>query len=628
MLHRRQRMKWSSPVAVIKSIVVVAILTGPGITADADGGAYYDYRTWSCRIDGNRAEIIGRSCLTVLDPRGDKHANVVLHENRYTKLDRCDISVRDGDGNIIKQLDKKDMTKTCGFGADFQVYSDICYYDYEHLATGYPYTITFEYKSKLKSLFFWNGVDIQSDIPIDSASYILTCPHDFLFHHILYRSDDEPVIEKRNKHTIYTWVFHDIPGEDYIPYAPDGYPETLSLQFTADNLSLADQPLPEYSWRGIGQWYAGLAADCYDLDETERPPTDPDPRRRAQTILKELTDNYRYVSVSIGISGWRPHPAKTTAERRFGDCKDLTTLLVSRLRASGITACPCLILTRGQGKLDTTFPGFEFNHVIAAAIIDNDTIWMDPTCFRCPFGEIPEAVRNLPALMITDRGGVLVTTAATAPDKNSIIKRLDMTLHNDLSLDINAGIEYHGYFGRYFRNSFDHMDRDESLALIRNIIPGGGKRYELTAHRILNPDDRCGPISIELTASRKKKLKRIGGAVYVRPELFSDLDFYSTIELDGRTDPIDITPPRTFAYTITIKLDDTYRYDSITIPKPDSAVFDFGETFYTCSADNAGITIDFSLTVKQDIIPPEDFDAFDTFRQKLNDLTDQYIKIH
>ena len=70
---------------------------------------------------------------------------------------------------------------------------------------------------------------------------------------------------------------------------------------------------------------------------------------RAAAALEFVQSEIRYFSISLGESSHRPAQPSTVLQRRYGDCKDKTLLLISLLRALGIESRPTL-LKLGGGK--------------------------------------------------------------------------------------------------------------------------------------------------------------------------------------------------------------------------------------------------------------------------------------
>lgn len=112
---------------------------------------------------------------------------------------------------------------------------------------------------------------------------------------------------------------------------------------------------------------------------------------RAVEALRYIQREIRYLSVSIGEGGYIPRPIEEICTRRFGDCKDVSRLLVTMLRALGVDAVPALVNTRIGDTLDKGLPGVHaFDHCIVRARLDGKTYWLDGT-----FGEQGGDLDNL-----------------------------------------------------------------------------------------------------------------------------------------------------------------------------------------------------------------------------------------
>ena len=88
-------------------------------------------------------------------------------------------------------------------------------------------------------------------------------------------------------------------------------------------------------WSDIAKWYAGLSRDRY----TTSPAIDAtlaDVVKDAHTLDDSLravhrwvAQDFRYVSLSLGIAGFQPHPPESMFENNYGDCKDKATFFVA-----------------------------------------------------------------------------------------------------------------------------------------------------------------------------------------------------------------------------------------------------------------------------------------------------------
>lgn len=150
-------------------------------------------------------------------------------------------------------------------------------------------------------------------------------------------------------------------------------------------------PYPGVQWSEFADWMAvaNWAKPLYDVPKV-LPPTlraeigaiarDEDPAQRLLGALRFVQDEIRYLGVEIGPGSHAPSPPALVFERRFGDCKDKTLLLLSMLRELGIEARPALVNTySGTGLPERQPSPGLFDHVLVEARIGRSRYWLDPT---------------------------------------------------------------------------------------------------------------------------------------------------------------------------------------------------------------------------------------------------------
>src|SRR5215470_3668228 len=163
------------------------------------------------------------------------------------------------------------------------------------------------------------------------------------------------------------------------------------------------------TWEDVGRWYAAL--------EKDRRVPSAEVRAKAQELTKGLTSerdktealytfvaqNFRYVSLSLGLARYQPQAAADILRNQYGDCKDKNTLLAALLEAEGIHSSTVLI--NSMRKLDPDVPSpSQFNHAITLVGNGKDEIWLDSTTEVAPFGLIAYPLRKKQALVIPPGG--------------------------------------------------------------------------------------------------------------------------------------------------------------------------------------------------------------------------------
>jgi tetratricopeptide (TPR) repeat protein len=196
------------------------------------------------------------------------------------------------------------------------------------------------------------------------------------------------------------------------------------------------------NWDSMYRWYYGLlrnrlapgSAMVRDL-ATIIDPGD-SPRERVRKIFNHVTRRIRYVGFELGIGGIRPRSAGETYESGMGDCKDITLVLVALLRAAGIDARIALVRTadRGQPDMDVPWVG-AFNHAICYVNIDGG-FFLDGTAELSGYREIPEYDRNVPALVMDERGYRIVEVESALFERNLLGIDNEVTLAPDGSASL------------------------------------------------------------------------------------------------------------------------------------------------------------------------------------------------
>lgn len=101
---------------------------------------------------------------------------------------------------------------------------------------------------------------------------------------------------------------------------------------------------------------------------------------RAAAALRWVQREIRYVSMSFGENSHRPHSPDETLAHRYGDCKDVTLLLVRLLRDLGLEAQPALMYSaNGRVPHRLNAAPTPFNHAVAVVWIDGRMHVLDGT---------------------------------------------------------------------------------------------------------------------------------------------------------------------------------------------------------------------------------------------------------
>jgi tetratricopeptide (TPR) repeat protein/transglutaminase-like putative cysteine protease len=147
----------------------------------------------------------------------------------------------------------------------------------------------------------------------------------------------------------------------------------------------------------------------------------------AGKLMKWIHSQVRYTSLQFGEAAVVPRQPAEVLVRRYGDCKDLSTLLVGLLRASGIPASVALLRT-GLEDVQEPLPGFGlFDHAIVY-VPGTPALWIDATDAFSPPGQLPAMVQGRLALVAHPDTRGLVRTSELPPSANRIVTMREVFL--------------------------------------------------------------------------------------------------------------------------------------------------------------------------------------------------------
>ena len=181
-----------------------------------------------------------------------------------------------------------------------------------------------------------------------------------------------PRIQERNIHfarrvteahgrRVYVWSTTDVPRPEPEPFASDSNPLYPQISVAA--------PI---TWRRHRQLVRGAVEDALPADARAQPAAVDSgawARRRSMIpcarVHRWVAQDFRYVSLSLGIGGYQPRMPMSVWETKYGDCKDKATLFIALARRMGVSAYPVLLSL--TGGINRSLPSaYQLDHMIAA----------------------------------------------------------------------------------------------------------------------------------------------------------------------------------------------------------------------------------------------------------------------
>jgi transglutaminase-like putative cysteine protease len=402
--------------------------------------------------DIDRAYLKTHEVYTILNPDGANKLFIVEpYDNKFFFLENVEIKVYDAAGKQINKYKKKDMMT---YGGSDDLINDNKNAYIRIPAPSYPITIETEVERKYKGSLFLPSYDIiVPDECVQQSSFTVKVPKSLDLRYKEQEIKLSPKVTEDDKYKTYVWSVNNLPAIQTEPGAVN--PENLypRILLAANRFKMDDYEGDMSTWKSLGLWFNELHKGVDVLPEDRQAffknlvKDAKDDREKVRIIYDYLQKNFRYVSIQLGIGGWKSLPATFTDQKKYGDCKGLTNYMHAALKTVGVRSHRAFVNSQyDMAPSDPNFPTARFNHVILCVPQPKDSIWLECTNKVIDFGTLGSSTENRNALLITEEGGVLVPTPKSVATANKFNVLTTIVIQPDGSGKVVSKFNTTGYF--------------------------------------------------------------------------------------------------------------------------------------------------------------------------------------
>ena len=588
-------------------------------------------------LDEGKMQVIGSSELPqtqferhrivkIFNPRGWHHANVTIPYTPQSWVESIEARTILPDG-AVRPLNKKQIYDV-NLYPRFVFYSDqrAKIFTFPSIESGA--IIEYRYLLRISGHRVWPSWYFQDDIPILESRFTLETPSEWELNYRKYFLDIEPTITKAPAgfKSSYIWRARNIPG-----IATEfGMP---ALNECLARIEIA--PVGMKTWNDVARWYYDLSEPQIKAAKGVKVLADSltrycdDDIAKLQIIYEWVRDRVRYIAVAIGIGSYQPHPASEVLANRYGDCKDMVTLICAVARAAGIEAYPALISTWQNGEPDTTLPSpYHFNHAIAfCPKVGMSGIWMDATQKGCPFGSLPWYDQGLPVLLIGKDGtGKIVTTAKNPADSNQTVLSWDVKLRPGGQGSAIGRNEYRGAMAAELRETLYHMSHYEIQQWLETYLAIRCPGAKLDSFQITGLTPVQDPLTLHYQFHSERFVQRHGNGIQFFPGKIIGFDLADYFRSPKRQHPIKFRYGSVEQATLSVEIPNNWMIGSV-VPS-DSLNGPFGSASWQFSTQNNRVEIKILHRFTGESVKPDRYLEFQKFLDDIQAKNSQPVVFH
>ncbi|WP_165501791.1 transglutaminase domain-containing protein [Pedobacter frigiditerrae] len=262
------------------------------------------------------------------------------------------------------------------------------------------------------------------------------------------------------------------------------------------------------------------------------------PEEKARKIYNWVQQNIKYVAFEDGMGGFIPREAELVCTRRFGDCKDMSSILTQMMKVAGIDAYYTWIGTRDLPyKFSTTPLPLVSNHMICTIKLNGNYIYLDGTDPTCVFGVPASHIQDKEAMIAINTKEYKIAIVPTVEKDENLL--IDTTWVDMVPNGIKGRIkqDLKGYFASEAHAKLMYWGEKNLLENMKDEFARGTNKFSLDSFVI----DRK-PVANHVTWNGNFTLP--GYATKVADEYYLNLNLFrffenSKIEIMKRNVPVE-----------------------------------------------------------------------------------------
>jgi transglutaminase-like putative cysteine protease len=335
---------------------------------------------------------------------------------------------------------------------------------------------------------------------------------------------------------------------------------------------------------------------------------------KVKRIFYWVKDNIKYVAFENGYEGFKPREGALVCQRKFGDCKDMASIITAMAKYAGLknvylTWIGTREIPYSYSELAT--PAVD-NHMIATYKKGDEYIFLDATDKETRYG-IPTAfIQGKEALVNENNSYKIVKVPVTSAENNAVTDNVKFKIENE-KLVGSGSLVFKGYNRSNLLSQLGDATNKKRFENIKSIVLKANNKFKLLDYSEENIKDRDKPYIINYSFDIENYLIKI------------DKDIYLNLNVDTNFDQLAIEKDRVSKFEIDFLSDSQGTYE-LEIPQnysvkylPKDLVFEnelLSASFKYQTKDNKVIYVA-KITPKKILLEKSDFELWNESIKKI-----------
>lgn len=347
------------------------------------------------------------------------------------------------------------------------------------------------------------------------------------------------------------------------------------------------------------------------LDITKDKTTD---EEKVKSIFYWVKENIKYIAFENGYEGFIPREASLVFERKFGDCKDMASIISCMAHYAGVKDVTLAwIGTRSipYSYNDLATPSVD-NHMIAIYKKGDQYIFLDGTDKETRYG-IPTAFIQGKEVLFNENDQYKIYPVPVVPaNQNEIKETVNLKIENSKLIG-NAKMERFGYNRSHILMQIGDASNKARQEMIKSLVLKGNNKFILKDYKEENLSDKNLPYIIDYNFDLDNYIVKVDKEIYLN--MFLDKFFDRSNLAKGRIAQYEFEYLTQFSTQYVLEIPKNYKIKYL--PKDFDIDNDYLKANFAYEVKNNMLYLNVNLQQKKLLLNKPDFEPWNETIKKL-----------
>lgn len=339
-----------------------------------------------------------------------------------------------------------------------------------------------------------------------------------------------------------------------------------------------------------------------------------DDEEKIKAIFYWVKENIKYIAFENGYEGFIPREASLVFQRKFGDCKDMGSIISSMAKYANVK--DVTIAWIGTRSIPYSYDELPIpsvdNHMIAVFKKNNDYIFLDATDKETRYGLPTAFIQGKEALLNENENYKIIKVPVVPAEKNEITDVVKLSIEKDKLIG-SGKMERYGYNRSHSLMKIGDTHNKTRFESVKEMVLKGNNKFNLIEYKEENRDEKDKPYIINYNFDLDNYIIKLDSEMYVN--LFLDKFLEDLMIEKNRISKFEfeyLTQYKT-KYTLEIPKD----YSVKQLPDNFSLDNEYIKADFNYELKNDTLNLNVSLNQKKIILDNKDFESWNESIKKL-----------